>query len=205
MNALFGNVPLLLLSLRASIALLFVSLVLGCAAYGGDGIPHGYATGTNSLGKHGMTDYIAVYTPGRATPLRIIKDPSDAGGQPYYPIRLAFDKSGYTLFVSNGCPESTACSGWVSVYAKDATEPLRRIINGIGGPTTLAFDAMDNLYVADTAVDGDSGSGAITVYESTTWTLLRTLAISKVFAGFATGMVFDPKGNLYAEALSCLT
>ena len=59
--------------------------------------------------------------------------------------------------------------GWVTVYAPQATKPLRKIVAGIGRPIALALDPSDNLYVAN------GGEGSVTVYAAGGTTLLQTI------------------------------
>jgi sugar lactone lactonase YvrE len=87
----------------------------------------------------GGSGSVAVYSPGSATPLKVLKGTSN-------PVSLAFDVSG-KIYVAN---DSFDYAG-VGVYNPNRAKPIRTIPNqdGMEGPRVLAFDPGGNLYVAN--------------------------------------------------------
>ena len=79
----------------------------------------------------------------------------------------------------------------MTVYAPGSAAPLRTITTGMRFPEGLAFDSSGNLYVAN--------RGSVTVYDSATGSLIRTLDIGDV--NFAIRLVFDRLGYLYVDAV----
>lgn len=116
------------------------------AAFGADG--NLYIANAPSDRHRG--GFVSVYEKGSATP-RTISMGVDV------PQAMAFDRGG-TLFVAN-VPASSRSSddctgGCVAVFARGAGSPRRLIVKGVHGPTALAVDSHQFLYVANSPYGG---------------------------------------------------
>jgi hypothetical protein len=162
--------------------------------------------------------YIAVYAPGRATPVRTIVRGITSPGS------LAFDSSG-NLYVSNGdLPGEVAIlvykpgasspfrritegltggvgalifdhrgnlytdSYYVLEYPRDGVTPMRTIRDGVNAPNDIALDGAGNLYVAN------GNTPSVTVYAPGKTTPFRTTTDG---ATYPLVPALDPVGNLY--------
>jgi hypothetical protein len=84
-----------------------------------------------------------------------------------------------------------AAQGTVYVYAPEATQPSRKITQGVTDPRSLIVDSLGTLYVGNYST---SSCGNVTVYSASTGKLERT--VSNGVCGPAY-MATDSSGNLY--------
>lgn len=81
----------------------------------------------------------------------------------------------------------------VTVYAPGSSKPLRKLTEGITGPTELAFDPLNNLFVMNVPVNG---TRSIVEYAASSAKVLRniTRGISSPQA-----IALDGSGTLYVS------
>lgn len=105
------------------------------------------------------------FPPGSSTPSRTISTG--------VPVAMAVNSGSGNLFVCDAPYQQT---GDVKVYAPGATSPLRTITDGINYPVALAFDASNNLYIANyTRGYTGYGPGSVTVYAGGSSSVMETI------------------------------
>jgi sugar lactone lactonase YvrE len=84
---------------------------------------------------------VGVYAPGSSTLLRALKS--------FYPISVAFDTAD-DVYVGRSSGPYGGVGSRVVVFAHGSTGIVAKIAVGVSDPQSLALDAKDTLYVADT-------------------------------------------------------
>ena len=145
--------------------------------------------------NHPGTGSVTVYVPGRSSPVSTIQTGVNT------PVSVTTDGKGMLYVANCPAPFSTgpcgkqiapvALPGSVSVYAPGRTKPAYVVTNGIDGPSFVATDAENRLYVAS------AGSNEVAVYA--TGATLPSYMIWLAFGGgeYITGMAFDGSGTLF--------
>jgi YVTN family beta-propeller protein len=85
-----------------------------------------------------------------------------------------------------------AAGAAVSVFAKGATKPTRKITQGIGLPVAVAIDKSGNLYVGNYVSTKDCGD--VTEYNAATGALENTITDGVCYP---ISIAFDSHGNIY--------
>lgn len=122
---------------------------------------------------------VGVYAKGSSTLLRKLNT--------FFPISIAFDAEDNVDVGTSSGPYGGNNSE-VLVFAHDSSKILGTISTGVSDPQSLAFDASDTLYVADT------NRNVVGVYPRG-----ATMPLRKITSGVRTptALGLDPSGNLY--------
>ena len=167
----------------SSIIVLVFACLAGCSAGNTARMtPELAGSGTSTSDRTAKNLYVAdlssvtIYAPGSDSILRSISSLS--------PSALAFNSSS-NLFVAN---VPVGERGDVKVFRAGEPPPLRTITTGVDEPRVLAFDAVGNLYVANSYFE-------VAVYPPGSSSPSRYL---KAF--YSAAVIFDHSGNTYVAS-----
>lgn len=160
-------------SLRRSIRIHFLGLILGVLFYSSTGV------------TRADTVFVTQYFNGT---LQIIDSNGNARtvGGFNQPSGLAVDNSGNVYLANYGSGVINKISNW-----SNPVPTVSVAVSGLSGPVGLAFDRGGNLYVADNAdgtIDKIGTNGNRSVFASVPWQV-----------GYLYDLAFDQAGNLYVS------
>ena len=122
---------------------------------------------------------VAVFEPGETSPKRYIKV--------FYPSAMVFDRSSNLYVASDPSPYGGRGGTKILVYAPGG-KLLRKIVEGLNNPQSLALSSVGNLFVANYS------GNTVTVYASGKSSVIRTIS-QGIRSPYA--LVFDESGDLF--------